>query len=103
MVSAAGRRLLPNARSARPDARVSDRDRVIIHQRSPALRLGAVEEPKSMQFEQFKSSLAGASPPAGISLAVQALWWQKKGDWHRAHRCCQDAHDQNGSWAHAYL
>ena len=56
-----------------------------------------------MQFEQFKSSLAGAAPPAGISLPLQALWWVAKGDWHRAHRCCQDAHDENGAWAHAHL
>jgi hypothetical protein len=56
-----------------------------------------------MQLDQFKSSLAGAAPPAGLSLPVQALWWQAKGDWHRAHGCCQEAHDQNGAWAHAYL
>ena len=56
-----------------------------------------------MQFEQFKSSLAGASPPADASLPAQALWWQAKGDWHKAHRCCQDAHDEKGAWAHAYL
>lgn len=56
-----------------------------------------------MQFEQFKSSLAGASPPAALGLPAQALWWQAKGDWHKAHRCCQDAHDEKGAWAHAYL
>ena len=56
-----------------------------------------------MQFEQFKSSLNGAAPPAGISGAAQALWWQAKGDWHQAHRCCQDSHDEKGAWAHAYL
>ena len=56
-----------------------------------------------MRFEQFTSSLAGAAPPAGTSLPVQALWWQKKGDWHRAHRLCQEAHDEKGAWAHAYL
>ena len=56
-----------------------------------------------MQYEQFKSSLAGASPPAGVSGAVQALWWQAKGDWHKAHRCCQDSPGEAGAWAHAYL
>jgi hypothetical protein len=56
-----------------------------------------------MQFEQFKSSLAGAAPPAEASLPLQALWWVAKGDWHRAHRCCQDAHDGHGAWAHAHL
>lgn len=56
-----------------------------------------------MQFEVFKASLAGAAPPAGVGLPAQALWWQAKGDWHRAHRCCQDAPDATGAWAHAYL
>ena len=56
-----------------------------------------------MQFDAFKTSLAGAAPPAGTSGAVQALWWQAKGDWHQAHRCCQDSHDEKGAWAHAYL
>lgn len=56
-----------------------------------------------MRFEAFNSSLAGAAPPPALSLPAQALWWQKKGDWHRAHRLCQDAHDENGAWAHAYL
>ena len=56
-----------------------------------------------MQFEQFKSSLAGAAPPAGLSLPLQALWWVAKGDWHRAHSCCQQAHDEHGAWVHAHL
>jgi hypothetical protein len=56
-----------------------------------------------MQYEAFKSSLAGAAPPAGIGLPAQALWRQAKGDWHRAHRCCQDTPDASDAWAHAYL
>ena len=56
-----------------------------------------------MQLEQFKTSLASAAPPAGLSPPVQALWWQAKGDWHKAHRCCQDAPGEQGAWAHAYL
>ena len=56
-----------------------------------------------MEFETFKSSLMGASPPAGINGAVQALWWQAKGDWHKAHRCAQAEGNENGAWAHAYL
>ena len=51
-----------------------------------------------MEFDTFKSSLAGASPPAGISGAVQALWWQAKGDWHKAHRCAQA--DANERWSY---
>jgi len=56
-----------------------------------------------MHFDQFKSSLAGAAPPAGVSLPLQALWWVAKGDWHRAHSCCQQAHDEHGASVHAHL
>ncbi|MBV8888627.1 MAG: hypothetical protein JO305_03055 [Alphaproteobacteria bacterium] len=56
-----------------------------------------------MNFDTFKASLSGASPPAGVSAAAQALWWQAKGDWHRAHRCAQAQGDQQGAWAHAHL
>lgn len=56
-----------------------------------------------MQYETFKASLDGAAPPPGIALPLQALWWQAKGDWHKAHGCCQELHDQKGAWAHAYL
>jgi len=56
-----------------------------------------------MEFDAFKASLAGASPPAGTGGAVQALWWQAKGDWHQGHRCAQAQADEKGAWAHAYL
>jgi hypothetical protein len=56
-----------------------------------------------MEFATFKASLAGASPPAATGGAIQALWWQAKGDWHKAHRCAQAQADEKGAWAHAYL
>ncbi len=56
-----------------------------------------------MELDGFKASLAGAAPPAGTSGALQALWWQRKGDWHQGHRCAQDQADEKGAWAHAYL
>jgi len=56
-----------------------------------------------MNFDSFRESLAGASPPAGVGGAMQALWWEAKGDWHQAHRCAQAQADTQGAWAHAYL
>jgi hypothetical protein len=56
-----------------------------------------------MNFDSFKASLSAASPPAGASGAIQALWWEANGDWHRAHRCAQAQADEKGAWAHAYL
>ena len=56
-----------------------------------------------MEFASFKSSLAGASPPAGINGAAQALWWQAKGDWHKGRHCAQAEASTEGAWAHAHL
>jgi hypothetical protein len=56
-----------------------------------------------MDFESYKGSLAAAAPPAGLGPAVEALWWDAKGDWHRAHQCAQQQGDADGAWVHAYL
>ena len=47
--------------------------------------------------------LAAPAPPAGLSLALQGLWWDAKGDWAEAHRCAQDQDDRIGAAVHAYL
>lgn len=56
-----------------------------------------------MNIAAFKSSLAGPNPPATLSLALQALWWDGKGDWDKAHACAQAQEDDRGNWVHAYL
>ena len=56
-----------------------------------------------MNFEQFKASLDQATPPAGLSNALQALWQMGKGDWKAAHVLAQAQEDAVGSWVHAYL
>lgn len=35
--------------------------------------------------------------------ALQALWYSKKGDWHKAHEIVQNAGDRHSAWVHAYL
>jgi hypothetical protein len=57
-----------------------------------------------MSFAELQQSIAGdATPPAGLSLAVQALWHDARGDWNRAHECAQADAGRDGSWVHAYL
>jgi hypothetical protein len=56
-----------------------------------------------MTFAEFRGSLSGAQPPSGLSAALQALWWEGKGNWERAHGCAQDAGSRDGDWVHAYL
>jgi hypothetical protein len=51
----------------------------------------------------FQASLAAATPPAGLSAALEALWWDAKGDWGTAHQRAQASEDDAGSWVHAYL
>jgi hypothetical protein len=56
-----------------------------------------------MDISDFTASLAQAEPPAGLSLALEGLWWEAKGDWQRAHRCAQEDRTASGSSVHAYL
>jgi hypothetical protein len=57
-----------------------------------------------MTLAELQQSIArDAAPPAGASLAVQALWHDARGDWARAHDCAQDDAGRDGSWVHAYL
>ena len=56
-----------------------------------------------MDIDGFRRSLADSRPPSGLSLAVQALWWDAKGDWGKAHGCAQEQDDAQGAWVHAYL
>jgi len=56
-----------------------------------------------MNLQQFQASLTEATPPANLSLALQALWQAGKGDWKAAHTLAQSQEDQVGSWVHAYL
>lgn len=57
-----------------------------------------------MSFEELQQSTTrDPEPPAGLSLALQALWHDARGDWERAHGCAQDDHSREGSWVHAYL
>jgi hypothetical protein len=56
-----------------------------------------------MDVATFKASLGNANPPEGLNLAAQALWWDARGDWEKAHSCAQKQADAFGAWVHAYL
>lgn len=56
-----------------------------------------------MDFKTFKHSLSEKEPPDGLSLALQSLWYDAKGEWDKAHMCTQEQNDQTGAWVHAYL
>jgi len=56
-----------------------------------------------LDFQAFVTSTSEPSPPAGLGLALQGLWWDAKGDWEKAHDCAQEREDAAGNRLHAYL
>jgi hypothetical protein len=56
-----------------------------------------------MTLAEFKRSVSGASPPAGLTPALTALWWAAKDDWERAHAVVMDESGQDCAWIHGYL
>jgi hypothetical protein len=56
-----------------------------------------------MKAEEFRATLGASEPPVGLSAPVQALWWDAKGDWARAHGLVDDLETVEGMAVHAYL
>ena len=57
-----------------------------------------------MDFQAFlQSTEESESPAASLSAPLKALWWDRKGDWEKAHEICQEAGSREGDWVHAYL
>ena len=51
----------------------------------------------------FKNSLAKDFPPEGLSVYLQALWYDAKGDWQTAHDLVDQLDGQTAAHVHAYL
>jgi hypothetical protein len=56
-----------------------------------------------MTAEELRATVAVSELPDGVGPLVEALWWDAKGDWSRAHQIAQDVSSPAGSWVHAYL
>ena len=56
-----------------------------------------------MNIETFEETLRQDAPPDGLDKALQALWYEAKGDWDAAHHAAQAQDDEAGAWVHAYL
>ena len=56
-----------------------------------------------MDVQEFNQSLQNPSPPAGLSPPVEALWWDAKGDWRRAHALVNELETPDAMAVHAYL
>jgi hypothetical protein len=56
-----------------------------------------------MDLAAFNASLHADAPPPGLTPPLQALWWDAKGDWTRAHQLVDELETPNGMAVHAYL
>ena len=56
-----------------------------------------------MTLEEFNASLNDPRPPSGYADTLKSLWWDKKGNWDRAHAIAQTIPTVQGSAVHAYL
>jgi hypothetical protein len=56
-----------------------------------------------MDLSTFQASIQQPTPPASASMPLQALWWDAKGDWAKAHDCAQADPGSAGAAVHAYL
>ena len=51
----------------------------------------------------FKESLKSEDPPTAFSVQLRSLWYDGKGDWHKAHAQVDQLTDRASAWVHAYL
>jgi len=56
-----------------------------------------------MNSEQFRASLGAQSPPPRLPATLEALWWDAKGDWAKAHGLVDELETPDGMAVHAYL
>ena len=56
-----------------------------------------------MKRNDFKTSVKKQSPNEKLPKHLAALWWQKKGDWDKAHAIVQSDKTDEGAWVHALL
>ena len=59
--------------------------------------------PLPENFQLFQQTLDSEVPPEFWPEALQALWWDAKGDWQNSHEIAQEINSDLGHWIHAYL
>jgi len=56
-----------------------------------------------MTLKTFIEGIEANEPPNGISVQIKALWYDGKGDWHKAHSLVDQLNDSSSALIHAYL
>ncbi len=56
-----------------------------------------------MTYDEFILTIENDEFPSSLPLYVQALWYDAKGDWNKAHTLIDSLDDKNSCLVHAYL
>ncbi|WP_028297596.1 hypothetical protein [Olivibacter sitiensis] len=56
-----------------------------------------------MDYSTFLDLLSKDTVPKELDVYLQALWWDARGNWERAHGLIQDLPDTKAARIHAYL
>ena len=56
-----------------------------------------------MTLEDFEATLKDREPPTSLAPLLRALWYDRRGDWDRAHQIAQDVDTPAGAMIHSYL
>jgi hypothetical protein len=56
-----------------------------------------------MDLASFRATLQEDNPPPGVGSPLEALWWDAKGNWAKAHGLVDELESMDGMAVHAYL
>lgn len=56
-----------------------------------------------MTLDEFKTTLKDSQPKSSWDVSIQALWYDAKGEWKKAHDLIDHLNDKVSAHIHAYL
>jgi hypothetical protein len=56
-----------------------------------------------MDNATFQAACKQDKPPDSLTAPLEALWWDARGDWSRAHQLVDELETPDGMAVHAYL
>jgi len=59
--------------------------------------------PHPINTDHFYNTLDQNAPPSDWGHGLKALWYDRKGDWHKAHDLVDGSSNGMAKWIHAYL
>jgi len=64
--------------------------------------LSNISKTFKMTFSEFIGSVKDGSPPNN-NIMLKGLWYDKKGNWNKAHELIDGFPGDDAAWIHAYL